>query len=59
MEQTRLLHELLAGQDRQNELLEELVNLLVRRISSVRRSSGSGSRPIRGLPKDAGWLPNR
>lgn len=27
-EQTRLLHELLAGQDRQNELLEELVNLL-------------------------------
>jgi len=27
-EQTRLLHDLLAGQDRQNELLEELVNLL-------------------------------
>ena len=28
LEQTRLLHELLTGQDRQNELLEELVNLL-------------------------------
>ena len=27
-EQTYLLHQLLAGQDRQNELLEELVNLL-------------------------------
>ena len=27
-EQTRVLHELLAGQDRQNELLEELISLL-------------------------------
>ncbi|MBN2475580.1 MAG: hypothetical protein JXB62_13290 [Pirellulales bacterium] len=28
IEQTRLLYQLVAGQDRQNELLEELVNLL-------------------------------
>ena len=58
-EQTGLLRNILAAQDRQNELLEELVNQIALPSVSAIKSSASGSRPIPSWLAVAVWRPKR
>jgi hypothetical protein len=57
LEQIRLLRELVAAQDRQNELLEELVNQFGAAQKQRASELGSGSRPIRTSRRTAARRP--